>query len=148
MILCAPITANTVSPLLHSLARMTRSDPGLAMIIKQRPKAGQIGSMDLVGSVEDSDVVIVDDMIDTAGTLCSAADQLKVHGGEPLYPWFMRCQPPLIVIPGAARRVFAFATHGLFSGPASERIRRSALEEVVSSSSQYPIHFGHRGLSV
>jgi ribose-phosphate pyrophosphokinase len=85
-------------------------DAGLAMIIKQRPKAGQIERMDLVGSVENADCVIVDDMIDTAGTLCTAAQQLKEHG---------------------ARRVFAFASHGLFSGPASDRITRSVLEEVV-----------------
>lgn len=104
------------------------------MIIKQRPKAGQIERMDLVGSVEGSDCIIVDDMIDTAGmvlswvafdstldrtcsiyllctgTLCSAADMLKAHG---------------------ARNVYTYASHGLFSGPANERIIRSALEEVV-----------------
>lgn len=85
-------------------------DAGLAMIIKQRPKAGQIERMDLVGSVDGADVVIVDDMIDTAGTLCTAAANLKANG---------------------ARRVYAFASHGLFSGPASERIARSVLEEVV-----------------
>lgn len=85
-------------------------DAGLAMIIKQRPKAGQIERMDLVGSVDNADVVIVDDMIDTAGTLCTAAANLKANG---------------------ARRVYAFASHGLFSGPASDRIARSVLEEVV-----------------
>ena len=86
------------------------ADAGLAMIIKQRPKAGQIERMDLVGAVDGCDVVIVDDMIDTAGTLCTAASNLKANG---------------------ARRVFAFAPHGLFSGPASDRIGRSVLEEVV-----------------
>jgi ribose-phosphate pyrophosphokinase len=85
-------------------------DAGLAMIIKQRPKAGQIERMDLVGSVEGADCVIVDDMIDTAGTLCQAAEHLKTNG---------------------ARKVYAFASHGLFSGPASDRIARSVLEEVV-----------------
>jgi ribose-phosphate pyrophosphokinase len=85
-------------------------DPGLAMIIKQRPRAGEIGRMDLVGSVEGSDVVIVDDMIDTAGTLCKAANAIKGHG---------------------AKRVFAFASHGLFSGPAITRIKESQLEEVI-----------------
>ena len=64
----------------------------------------------MVGSVAGCDVIIVDDMIDTAGTLCTAADNLKANG---------------------ANRVFAFASHGLFSGPASDRIKRSVLEEVV-----------------
>ena len=85
-------------------------DAGLAMIIKQRPKAGQVERMDLVGNVDGCDVVIVDDMIDTATTLCMGAAELKKHG---------------------ARRVFAFASHGLFSGTASDRIARSELEEVV-----------------
>lgn len=83
---------------------------GLAMIIKQRHKPGEIERMDLVGSVKDSDVVIVDDMIDSAGTLCNAANELKKYG---------------------ARRVFAFASHGIFSEPASSRIAKSALEEVI-----------------
>lgn len=94
----------------EGLNHNTHLDAGLAMIIKQRPKAGQVERMDLVGSVEGSDVVIVDDMIDTAGTLCQAAANLKANG---------------------AKRVFAFASHGLFSGPASDRIKRSVLEEVV-----------------
>ncbi|SCM05422.1 phosphoribosylpyrophosphate synthetase, putative [Plasmodium chabaudi chabaudi] len=86
------------------------SDCGIAMLIKQRSKPNEIEKMDLVGKVYDSDVIIVDDMIDTSGTLCEAAKQLKKHG---------------------ARRVFAFATHGLFSGPAIDRIENSPLEEVV-----------------
>ncbi|EUD69145.1 ribose-phosphate pyrophosphokinase [Plasmodium inui San Antonio 1] len=86
------------------------SECGIAMLIKQRTKPNEIEKMDLVGNVYDSDVIIVDDMIDTSGTLCEAAKQLKKHG---------------------ARRVFAFATHGLFSGPAIDRIENSPLEEVV-----------------
>lgn len=85
-------------------------DAGLAMIIKQRIKAGAIERMDLVGSVEGADVIIVDDMIDTAGTLVHAASELKQRG---------------------ANRVYAFATHGVFSGPAYKRIAQSDLEKVV-----------------
>ncbi|KAL8453280.1 hypothetical protein Emag_001946 [Eimeria magna] len=86
------------------------SDCSIAMLIKRRIRANEVESMDLVGSVDGRDAIIVDDMIDTAGTLVEAARELKSKG---------------------AKRVFAFATHGLFSGPAIDRIQRSALEEVV-----------------
>jgi len=85
-------------------------DVGLAMIIKQRARAGTVDQMDLVGDVKDCDCVIVDDMIDTAGTLCKASQVLKAKG---------------------ARRVFAFASHGLLSGPGNDRIARSEMEECV-----------------
>lgn len=85
-------------------------DIGIAMIIKQRARAGSVDQMDLVGDVKDCDCIIVDDMIDTAGTLCKAADVLVAKG---------------------ARRVFAFASHGLLSGPGNERIANSKLEECV-----------------
>eukprot|EP00456_Euglypha_rotunda_P031202 TRINITY_DN24318_c0_g1_i26.p1 TRINITY_DN24318_c0_g1~~TRINITY_DN24318_c0_g1_i26.p1 ORF type:complete len:143 (-),score=22.77 TRINITY_DN24318_c0_g1_i26:85-513(-) len=68
-------------------------EAGLAMIIKQRQGANQIERMDLVGSVKDCDCIMVDDMIDTAGTLTKAASELKKRG---------------------AKRVYAFGTHGLF----------------------------------
>lgn len=93
----------------EGMAKSFGVEAGLAMIIKQRHKPGEIERMDLVGSVEGSDVIIVDDMIDTAGTLCKAAQELKAHG---------------------ASRVYAFASHGIFSGPAADRIRNSELEEV------------------
>jgi len=85
-------------------------DIGLAMIIKQRARAGTVDKMDLVGDVEDCDCIIVDDMIDTAGTICKAAAVLKDKG---------------------ARRVFAFASHGLLSGPGNDRISKSKMEECV-----------------
>ncbi|EZG69599.1 ribose-phosphate pyrophosphokinase [Gregarina niphandrodes] len=91
-----------------------KKDTGLAMLIKQRKAANEIESMQLVGSVRNCDVVIVDDMVDTAGTLCEAAKMLRAEG---------------------ARRIFAFATHGLFSGPALDRIGKSVLEEIVVSDS-------------
>lgn len=94
----------------EELMRKYDKECGLAMIIKQRIAANEIERMDLVGSVEGSDVIIVDDMIDTAGTLCKAASVLKEHG---------------------AVRVFAFATHGLFSGRAPTTIAQSQLTEVV-----------------
>eukprot|EP00327_Prymnesium_parvum_P018422 CAMPEP_0113263646 /NCGR_PEP_ID=MMETSP0008_2-20120614/18558_1 /TAXON_ID=97485 /ORGANISM="Prymnesium parvum" /LENGTH=528 /DNA_ID=CAMNT_0000112369 /DNA_START=79 /DNA_END=1665 /DNA_ORIENTATION=- /assembly_acc=CAM_ASM_000153 len=82
----------------------------LALIVQQRPRVGELPTMDLVGYVGGCDCIIVDDMIDTGGTLCKAANELTSLG---------------------ARRVFAFATHGLFTGDAAERIEASSLEEVV-----------------
>ena len=67
------------------------SDVGLAMLIKHRSRPNQIERMDLVGEVSGCDCLIVDDMVDTAGTLCEAAKNLKLAG---------------------ANRVFAFITHG------------------------------------
>eukprot|EP01064_Diplonema_japonicum_P029850 TRINITY_DN4922_c2_g1_i1.p2 TRINITY_DN4922_c2_g1~~TRINITY_DN4922_c2_g1_i1.p2 ORF type:complete len:170 (+),score=35.99 TRINITY_DN4922_c2_g1_i1:623-1132(+) len=83
---------------------------GLAMIIKQRRAASDIERMDLVGTVDGSDCIIVDDMTDTSGTLCLAAEMLTKNG---------------------ARRVFAFCTHGVLSHPASERIKASTLDQLV-----------------
>jgi len=94
-------------------------NPGLAMLIKHRSKPNQIESMDLVGTVEGCDVVIIDDMVDTAGTLCEAAKKLKEAG---------------------AVRVYAFITHGLFSGPAIERIGNSELEYLITTNSIIPIN--------
>lgn len=90
--------------------RYEMNDIGLAMIIKQRARAGTVDTMDLVGDVNDCDCILVDDMIDTAGTICKAAAVLKQKG---------------------ARRVFAFASHGLLSGPGNERIANSEMEECV-----------------
>ena len=89
-----------------------RGFPGvsLAMIIKQRSRPGVVAQMDLIGSVDGKDCIIVDDMIDSAGTLCKAAEELKQFG---------------------AKNVYAFATHGVFTGKAPERIRDSSLEKVI-----------------
>jgi len=85
-------------------------ETGLAMIIKHREQAGKVSQMHLVGSVEGSDVIIIDDMIDTAGTLSAAAKELQDRG---------------------AKKVYAFATHGLFSGNAYENIQNSTIEQVI-----------------
>ncbi|MBZ0117673.1 MAG: ribose-phosphate diphosphokinase, partial [Sandaracinaceae bacterium] len=66
--------------------------------------------MNIVGEVEGKDCVIVDDMVDTAGTLTNAARALRDRG---------------------AKRIFAAATHGVLSGPAVDRIKESVIEEVV-----------------
>ena len=89
-------------------------DAGLAVIVKQRAGAGVVDKMNLVGDVESCDVIIVDDICDTAGTLIHAAQELKNQG---------------------ARRVFACITHPVFSGPALERIGNSCLTELVVTDS-------------
>ncbi len=83
---------------------------GLAVIVKQRAQAGVVENMNLVGTVEGCDAIIVDDICDTAGTLVQAAQELINRG---------------------ARRVFACITHPVFSGPALERIGKSCLTELV-----------------
>jgi ribose-phosphate pyrophosphokinase len=87
-----------------------RLDADLAIIDKRREKANVSEVMNIIGDIKDRDCIIVDDMIDTAGTLCNAAKALKDRG---------------------ARRVFAAATHAVLSGPAIDRIKASPLEEVV-----------------
>jgi len=87
---------------------------GLAICHKSREKANVVGEMTAIGDVEGRHVVIVDDMIDTAGTITKAANMLKEKG---------------------ARTVRAIATHAVLSGPAYDRIEESALEEVVFTDS-------------
>lgn len=84
---------------------------GVAIVFKERDvmKRNESQMLGMIGDVEGKDVLIVDDMIDTAGTICEAAKLIKAKG---------------------ARNVFAAATHGLFSDPASERIKNSVLEKV------------------
>lgn len=82
----------------------------LAIIVKQRAEAGIVDSMSLVGDVSNSDVVIIDDICDTGGTLVKAADELKRHG---------------------ALRVFSCITHPLFSGSALSRIAASSIDKLL-----------------
>jgi ribose-phosphate pyrophosphokinase len=82
----------------------------LAIVDKRRERANVSEVMHIIGDVKDRDCVIVDDMIDTAGTLCNAAQAVKDAG---------------------ARSVVACATHGVLSGPAVERIATSVLDLVV-----------------
>lgn len=83
---------------------------GLAICHKQRKKANVISEMTVIGDVEGKDVVIVDDMIDTAGTLTRAADLLMERG---------------------AKSVRAYCTHAVLSGPAYERIEESKITELI-----------------
>jgi ribose-phosphate pyrophosphokinase len=94
-----------------------RLDASLAIIDKRRERANVSEVMHLIGDVKGKDCIIVDDMIDTAGTLCNAARAVMDNG---------------------ARSVSAVATHGVLSGPAVQRIQESALKEVVVTNSIRP----------
>ncbi|WDD97724.1 MULTISPECIES: ribose-phosphate pyrophosphokinase [Thalassomonas] len=89
-------------------------DADLAIIDKRRPKANVAQVMHIIGDVKDRDCFIVDDMIDTGGTLAKAAEALKEHG---------------------AKRVFAYATHPVFSGNAAQNLENSVIDEVVVTDS-------------
>jgi ribose-phosphate pyrophosphokinase len=92
----------------RALAKRLESD--LAIIDKRRPKANLSEVMNIIGEVGDRTCVIMDDMVDTAGTLCKAAHALKENG---------------------ARRVLAYCTHAVLSGNAIQRISESDLDELV-----------------
>ena len=104
-----------VSPDLGSVTRArnfaARVDAPLAIVDKRRAKANVSEVMNIIGSVEGKTVILVDDMVDTAGTLCNAARAIIEIGG--------------------ATEVYACATHGVLSGPAIERIDASPIKELV-----------------
>ena len=85
-------------------------DAELAIIDKRRPRANEARVMNIIGDVRDRTCIIVDDLVDTAGTLCKAANALKEHG---------------------ARKVVAYCTHPVLSGPAVDNITHSSLDELV-----------------
>lgn len=89
-------------------------DCPLVLCNKTRKKANEVASMDIIGDVKDANVILIDDMVDTAGTITKAANLMKEHG---------------------ARSVRAIASHGVMSGPANERVEESELEEMVFTDS-------------
>ncbi|EMU53069.1 ribose-phosphate pyrophosphokinase [Clostridium butyricum 60E.3] len=103
-----------VSPDLGSVTRARKFADNLhapiAIIDKRRPKANVSEIMNIIGDVEGKRCILIDDMIDTAGTITNAANALKDLG---------------------AKNVYACCTHGVLSGPAMDRINKSAIEELV-----------------
>ncbi len=104
-----------VSPDVGSVARARafsmRMGQGLAIVDKRRERANQSEVMNIIGSVEGKHVILFDDMVDTAGSLCGAAKALVELGG--------------------AKDVYACASHGVLSGPAIERINNSYIKELM-----------------
>ena len=90
------------------------NDADLAIIDKRRPKANESQVMNLIGEVADRTCLLMDDMVDTAGTLCKAAEALKQYG---------------------AKKVIAYCTHPVLSGAAIENINGSPLDELVVTDS-------------
>jgi ribose-phosphate pyrophosphokinase len=85
-------------------------DADLAIIDKRRPRANEATVMNIIGEVKEKVCVLIDDIVDTAGTLCAAAAALKRNG---------------------ARKVVAYCTHPVLSGPAIQNLNGSALDELV-----------------
>ena len=104
------VVSPDVGGVVRARAIAKRLDSELAIIDKRRPRANVSKVMNIIGEVEGKNCVMVDDMVDTAGTLCTAAGALKDHG---------------------AKRVVAYCVHPVLSGPAIDNIVNSELDELV-----------------
>ncbi|MEM8850390.1 MAG: ribose-phosphate pyrophosphokinase [Pseudomonadota bacterium] len=110
-----------VSPDVGGVARARelaqRINAPLSIVDKRREKPGEVAEMTVIGDVAGKTVVVVDDLVDTAGTLCKAAD---------------------VLVDAGATEVHAYITHGVLSGPAVERITKSQLKSLVITDSIAP----------
>ena len=104
------VVSPDVGGVVRARALAKRLEADLAIIDKRRPRPNVATVMNIIGEVSGRTCVIVDDMVDTANTLCEAAGALKKQG---------------------AQKVIAYCTHAVLSGPAIERISASALDEIV-----------------
>lgn len=110
MVIATPDTGGTKRA--NAYAKYLQVD--LAICYKQRKVANEVDSMTVIGDVKGKDIVLIDDMVDTAGTLTKAADMMMEHG---------------------AKSVRAVCTHGVLSGPAYDRIAASSLTELIVTDS-------------
>lgn len=115
-ILCGPDAGSgkRVKRMKEQISKYHNKNLNIVMMDKTRKEANQIDDMVIIGNVEGKDVIIIDDMVDTAGTLCKAAEVLLENG---------------------AKSVRAIISHGVLSGPAYDRIEKSLLTELVISDS-------------
>lgn len=104
------VVSPDVGGVVRARALAKHLDVELAIIDKRRPRANVAKVMNIIGEIENRTCVMVDDMVDTAGTLCAAAAALKEHG---------------------ANKVVAYCTHPVLSGPAVANIGKSLLDEVI-----------------
>src|SRR5581483_601849 len=104
------VVSPDVGGVVRARAMAKHLEADLAIIDKRRPKPNEAKVMHIIGEVSGRTCVLMDDLVDTAGTLCEAADALKAEGAE---------------------RVLAYCTHPVLSGKAVERIAKSRLDEIV-----------------
>jgi ribose-phosphate pyrophosphokinase len=104
------VVSPDVGGVVRARAMAKHLEADLAIIDKRRPRPNEAKVMHIIGEVENRTCVLMDDLVDTAGTLCEAAGALKAHG---------------------AKRVLAYCTHAVLSGKAVERISASQLDELV-----------------
>jgi ribose-phosphate pyrophosphokinase len=104
------VVSPDVGGVVRARAMAKHLEADLAIIDKRRPRPNEAKVMHIIGEVEGRTCVLMDDLVDTAGTLCEAAGALKAHG---------------------AKRVLAYCTHAVLSGKAVERISASPLDELV-----------------
>jgi ribose-phosphate pyrophosphokinase len=104
------VVSPDVGGVVRARAIAKRLECDLAIIDKRRPKPNVAKVMHIIGDVKDRTCIIMDDMVDTANTLCEAANALKEHG---------------------AKKVMAYCTHAVLSGSAAERVTNTALDELV-----------------
>lgn len=108
------VVSPDVGGVVRARALAKRLHVDIAIVDKRRPAPNVAKVMNIIGEVEGKHCILVDDMVDTAGTLCSAVEALMERG---------------------AKKVTAYATHGVLSGPAAERLQESSLHELVVTDS-------------
>ncbi|MFC1628028.1 ribose-phosphate diphosphokinase [Gemmatimonadota bacterium] len=104
------VVAPDVGSLIMARAYAKRLGVKIAFIDKRRPEPNAVEVLNIIGEIEGRNILIIDDMVDTAGTLCAAAKGLKEQG---------------------ANHIYCAATHGLLSGPAIERLEASPIEKMI-----------------
>jgi ribose-phosphate pyrophosphokinase len=108
------VVSPDVGGVVRARAMAKKLDAGLAIIDKRREKAGESEVMNIIGDVEGRECIMLDDIVDSAGTLCNAAGALKAAG---------------------AKTVTAYCSHGVLSGTAIERVNQSAMEQLIITDS-------------
>ena len=108
------IASPDVGGVVRARAFAKRLNAGLAIADKRREKAGESDVMNIIGNVKNKTCILLDDIVDSAGTLCNAAKALKKNG---------------------AREIFSYIAHGVLSGKALEKIGNSSIEELVLTDS-------------